>query len=167
VADVALVDIVYSDATCRVGTSRNLFVYAWYDAPTLSQLQECGRLSRAMHRRHPQGTALLDLMVAGTPRFSEEIRAETTRLTAEPTTATLGVADVILLGGLAGVAVRTFINTVNLLGRTTRPHKVFSEVAPAAAWLGPKLSAGPERWTSADVAAVAADMLATRPAPRA
>jgi hypothetical protein len=159
---VPLVEVPYSDACCRIGTSRNLVVYAWWDVPAVSQLREAGRISRAAARKHPSGTALVNLVVSGTPRFSEEVRAESARIARDSELATLGGVDVILLTGLVGVAARSFLETVNLLSRAPRPRKVFGEVPSAAAWVAGKLAAGAEAWTGAQVEAAVTEVTAGR-----
>lgn len=157
---MALVEILHADGTLRLGASRNLVVYVWHDAPTLPQLRECGRVSRAVARAHPEGTALLDLIVGGIPRFSEDVRAEAARVSNDPSVSSLGAADVVLVTGLAGAAVRGFLGTLTLLSRMPRPRKVFGDVASAAAWLAPRLRVGGQAWTVPDVVAVAAEMRA-------
>ena len=159
---MALAEVLLSDATCRIGTSRNLIVYTWRDPPTVTQLREASRISRALGRRYPAGTGLFNVIIEGTPRFSEEVRVETARLTADPAVASLGSADVVLLTGFAGVAVRGFMNTANLLARVPRPRQVFGDMASGAAWLAPKLAVAGEVWTPAQVMAVAEEMIGAR-----
>jgi hypothetical protein len=159
-ADVALVEVHLAEPTCRIATAKNLVVYSWLDAATLAQVRASGRICRAMVRKHPGGTGSLHLIAAGMPRYDEEVRAEAARIRGDPRFSSLGVAEVVMVTGLVGVAVRGFVSTVNLLGRAVRPHKVFGDVASAAEWLAPRLSAGGEAWTAAEVVAIAAEVSA-------
>ncbi len=113
-----------------------------------------------MARAYPAGTGLLDIIVGGTPNFSQEMRDETTRLTHDPGYSRLGVADVVLISGLTGATVRAFLGTLALLShRRHRPHKVLGDVPSAAEWLAPKLGAGGEAWKPADLVAVATEVM--------
>ncbi len=59
----------------------------------------------------------------------------------------LGAAHVVLLGGFAGTATRSFLSTAILIGRPSIPTKVVGDAESAAAWLTPLLSPGAESWT--------------------
>jgi hypothetical protein len=155
---VGLVELHCAEPTCRIATARNLVVYSWRDAATLEQIRASGRVSRAMARKHPRGTGSLHIIAGGIPRFSDEVRAEAAKIRGDPSLSSLGVAEVVLVTGLAGVAARGFVSTVTLLGRAARPRKVFSDVPSAAAWLAPKLNAGGESWTAAELELVAGDV---------
>jgi pimeloyl-ACP methyl ester carboxylesterase len=160
VVGVALVEVHCAEPTCRIATARNLVVYSWREVATLDQVRASGRISRAMARKHPRGTGSLHLIAGGIPRFSEEVRAEAAKIRGDANLSSLGVAQVVLVTGLAGVAARGFLSTVTLLARAARPDKVFSELRSAAAWLAPKLAAGGEAWTAAEVEVVAAEVTA-------
>lgn len=138
--------IVHDDATLHIGLHKNVQINVWRDAPTLSQVRLFAHHAEAMSRSHPGGSALVNLVVAGSPRFSDGVRDEVTRMMKSPTLFRLGAAHVITLGGMNGVAVRAFLSTVTLVARPTTPSKVFGDSASAATWLSPRLELGRERW---------------------
>jgi hypothetical protein len=149
VIDVA---VVHADETLRLVTAKNLLVAVWSDAPTLTQMQSVGRAAAALRRAHPRGAAMLNVVRGGTPSFSNAVREEARRLTSDGHF-TLGVAHVVLLGGLVGATVRAFLSTIVLLGRPKEPTQVFGEAGAALGWLEARLATGGEGWTRDDVQA--------------
>jgi hypothetical protein len=164
---MALAEMHCAEASCRIATARNLIVYSWLDAPTLLQVRASGRLSRAMARKHRGGTGSLHVIAGGTPRFDEAVRSETAKIRGDATLSPLGVAEVVLVTGLSGVAARGFLSTVALIARAARPQKVFADLTSAAEWLAPKLSAGGEGWTPAEILAVVTEVSGSHRADRA
>jgi hypothetical protein len=150
---MADLEIVHTDATLRVVTSRNVQVNVWSNAPTVEQMRVFGRTGAVLARRNPRGIGLLNVMLRGTPSFSEQVRDETVKLTKQGYFR-LGAAHLILVGGLTGTAVRAFMSTVLLLARSPAPNKVFGEPETAAAWLAPLLAQGAEPWSSAQLVAL-------------
>jgi hypothetical protein len=126
-------DVLYEDPTLRVWALRDLLGVAWFEAPTREQMVELQRLAKARARTHPKGVGLFQLVVRGTPRFTDDVRAEVDRITKENTFAR-GSAHIILVQGLAGAAARAFLSTVLLVRRSSIPAKVFSDLDAAAAW---------------------------------
>jgi hypothetical protein len=88
------------------------------------------------------------------------VRTALVRLNADPTTFSLGSARVLLLPGLAGVAVRAFLNTVKLLSRPVRPQQVFGNIRDAATWLAPKIGSSQVPWSPEELEALAARLIA-------
>jgi hypothetical protein len=156
---MAELETVHSDSTLRIVTARNVQVNVWSNAPTLDQMRVFGRVGAAHARQHPRGTGLVNLVVRGTPSFSEPVRAAAVNLLKQEGLFSLGGAHIILLDGLAGTAVRAFLNTAILLGRPSRPNKVFGESATAVAWLAPLLVRGAEPWSPAKLAALVAQLV--------
>jgi hypothetical protein len=155
---MAELETVHTDSTLRIVTARNVQVNVWSNAPTLEQMRVFGRTGVAHARQHPRGTGLINLVVRGTPSFSEPVRAEAVKLVKDEGIFSLGGAHIILIGGLAGTAVRAFMNTAILLGRPRRPNKVFGEAETAVAWLAPLLARGAEPWSRAELAALVAQL---------
>lgn len=145
--------IRYEDATLRLTLARNVLIVTWYDAPTVEQMREFRRTSVAMQRDHEGGTAMMNLVCDGTPRFHPGVRDELVSLMREKIHR-LGAAHVVLVDGLRGSATRAFLTTGILLGRPRAPSRVFAEVEPAVdqmvAWLG----RGPVPWTVPELRAV-------------
>ncbi len=151
-------EIVHEDATLRLGVSRNLLVFAWSGTPESEHIRTLSRVHHTLAGRYHEHLAALDLVVTGTPRFTDPLRDELVRLVRDPRLQGKGTAHVVSMGGLTGATVRAFISTVILLARPAAPNKVFSEVAPAAAWLVPMLTTGGEAWNTAGVLSVVADV---------
>lgn len=148
-------ELLHTSPQVEISGHRNLLVLAWHDAPTVAVMREVGRAGRAVAKKHAAGYGLMNLFLRGTPRFTDEVRDEVVRLDRDAQFAPLGAARVILLPGLAGVAVRVFLNTVTLIARPARSVQAFSDVPDAAAWLAPKLQAGGQTWTGAEIVAIA------------
>ena len=159
---MAEMETVHTDSTLRIVTARNVQVNVWSNAPTLEQMRVFGRVGLAQARQYPRGTALLNLVLGGTPSFSEPVREETVKLMKQAELFSLGSAHVILVGGFTGTAVRAFMSTTILLGRPRRPSKVFGEPETAAAWLAPLLAKGAEPWSPASLTALVAQAMKGR-----
>src|SRR5258706_14114320 len=139
--------VVHEEPILRVVTCGNLFIAAWSDAPTAAQMKTVFRHAQALKQRHPLGTAMANLIVRGTPRFSSDVREEAAATT-RAALHNLGAADLVLVGGLAGAAVRAFLGTAILLGRAKNPTRVFSSADDASRWLAGQLPNGPVAgWT--------------------
>src|SRR5690242_9085012 len=73
---MAEVDLLYRDATLRLGAHENVILAVWSDVPTLPQLRELGSAGRTRKKTHRQGVAFFDVVLGGTPRFTDEVRNE-------------------------------------------------------------------------------------------
>lgn len=155
---MAELETVHQDATLRIVTSRNVQVNVWTSAPTLEQMRVFGRTGAALARQHPRGTGLLNVILPGTPSFSEPVRAEVVRMMKQPALYALGAAHLILVGGFTGTAVRAFMSTAILISHPSRPNKVFGAPEDTAAWLAPLLSRGAEPWTREQIVALAGQL---------
>jgi hypothetical protein len=162
---VALAEVILAEPTCRMATARNLIVYSWRDAASLSQIKASGRVARATARKHPKGAGSIHVIAGGIPRFTDEVRTEAALIRGDRSLSSLGIAEVVLVEGLAGVAARSFLGTLALLGRSPRPQKAFRDVPSAAAWLAPKLAAGGVPWTAVEIEAAVAEVCAGHGAP--
>jgi hypothetical protein len=135
----------------------------WFDAPTVDRLRRMHEVMKKQRAAYPGGTGMLDLIVDGTPRFSGDVRDEAIKITGDGKD--VGAAHVILFTGLRGVATRTFLSTMLLVGRPATPTKVFDGVAAAASWLAPLLSVGGVQWTADAIGALEAPAISpARPA---
>jgi hypothetical protein len=147
---MSALETVHSDAVLRIFGSRNIQVNVWLDAPQAEQVRIFSRVGASHARRHPGGAALVNLIVSGTPSFSEEVRDGIVKLMKVPDMFRLG-AHLVLLDGLKGSAVRAFISTAMLVGRPPIPNKVFGDPESAANWLLPQLAQGAEAWSRVDL----------------
>lgn len=163
-------EILYSDDVLRIAQHRNLLILSWAEAPTLTHMANCERAARGANRLNPDGIGLLCLMLSGgIPRFPDDVREEVAKFNRNPALFPLGVANVMLVTGLAGVAVRAFVSTASLLGRPAVPTKTFADLVDAADWLAPLLrTPSAPRWNPGDLKALAQPFLipATAAPPR-
>jgi hypothetical protein len=136
------------DPVLRIFAERNLLVAAWHGAPEPEHIRRVAAEARGVARRHPEGSAFLSVIVQGRPQIHDGVRAETVKAIQDATLFPLGAAHLVLLDGLAGAAVRAFLSTAMLLGKSQRPKQVFSDPQGAAAWLVRRLEPGRERWTA-------------------
>ena len=134
---------VHEDPTLRISGCENLLLAVWSNAPDLAQMRAMGAALRGLARSQPAGSALMNIVVRGTPNFTEPVRTEALRLSRDPTISRLGGAHVILLSGLAGVATRAFLSTVTLVASQATPTRIFGDGKAAAAWLAERLAEGP------------------------
>lgn len=143
--------VVHADESLKIVTAHNVLVVVWSDAPSLEQLRAMARAAEALRRAHPRGTALLNVIRGGMPSFDDAVRDEARRLTRDGHF-DVGVAHVVLIGGLVGAAVRAFLSTIVLLGRPKEPTQVFGEAGAALRWLAGRLAGGGVSWTPNDLA---------------
>jgi hypothetical protein len=110
-------------------------------------LERVGRKLATEHGR----TALANVAVRGTPKFTSDVRDELLRMSRDPELLPLARAHVVVAPGLVGAAVRAFLSTTLFLSRVAVPTKVLSSFDSAAAWLVDPLSRGDTRWTRAEL----------------
>lgn len=155
---MSALQVVHSTPSLRLSTSRNLLIGEWRETPVVEDVAAIERGSRSLNRQYA-GCGILNLVLRGTPRFTDDVRAALVRLNADPTAFALGSARVLLIPGLAGVAVRAFLNTVQLVSRPTRPVQVFGDPRVAAAWLAPKIALPGVRWSHEEIDALVGPLL--------
>jgi hypothetical protein len=154
---------VHEDRTLRLVTCESLVIAVWSDAPDLPQMRALGAALRTQARAFPRANALMNVVVRGTPNFSEPVRKEALRLARDPSLAGVGSAHLILMGGLTGVATRAFLSTVALVGTTrATPVKVFSEAAATAEWLADRLATTERPLSRDDILALHEQAIAGR-----
>jgi hypothetical protein len=164
---MAQTDIVHDDAVLRVGVTRNLVVFAWSAAPDAGHVRSLSRAMSTVSGKNGGRFASMNIVVSGTPRFSDQMREEMVKLLKDPKLQGVGSAHVVNAPGLAGTAVRTFLSTVLLLARPAAPHKVFPSVAEGAAWLAPLLAKDAkdgQPWAAAEILAAASVVTTPRAA---
>jgi len=130
-----------------VRVERNVVIFGWRDAPTANHILEWHRIGREVAKTYPRAGACVDVVLRGTPRFTDDMRRATEKLAADDNVFELGSVHVILLPGLAGTAVRAFIGTVLLVTRSKTPNKVVATIDEAVAWMAPRVA--PTGWTRA------------------
>jgi hypothetical protein len=115
-------------------------------------------VSLAYARSWPDGTGFLNLIVSGTPRFSEEVRNELAEMARQRQVPELGTAHIVAVDGFRGTAVRAFLGTLFILSRPKTPTKVFGNGHDAGRWLAPLLGRG---WTPARIDEVGRTLIDT------
>jgi hypothetical protein len=145
----------YDYATARIAYDRNVAVTVWFDAPRVKlELLEMEKVGRKISSQYKGTTVLFNVVVSGTPSFSEEVRKEVTRISADDTLYALGSAHVLLVEGFVASAVRAFMSTALTLSRTKTPNKVFANLDEAATWAKSQLDKGPVVWMPGDLVAL-------------
>jgi len=146
--------IAFENATARIAVDRNVVAVCWRDAPRgPTELREMERAGKRLGTQYKNGTALFNVIVSGTPSFSEDVRNEVTRITSDDDLFSLANAHVLLVEGLVASAVRAFLSTALLLSRTKSPNRVFAEVDGAVGWVDERIRSGPVVWTRGDLRA--------------
>jgi hypothetical protein len=136
----------YEDETLRVVTDRRLCVIRWLDSPAARHFGEVTRaFAHAVDHSGGAAVGLFNVVDARgkLPRFNDEIRRAAGDMTRAVTPGSAGAAHVILVEGLAGVAVRMFLSTLTLLSRAATPTTIHSTVAEGATWLSRELAGSP------------------------
>jgi hypothetical protein len=156
---MARTEILHDDASLRLGVCKNLVIPVWSDTPNVTHIRALGRAIQGACNRYRQDIGVFDLVAAGTPNFSDEVRNELVKIVRDPHLQGRGTAHVIMLPGLPGIATRAFLSTVFLLARSVTPTKVFADARAASAWLVPLLSqGGREAWTVEEMLAAVAEL---------
>lgn len=141
------VRVFHSDTEVRIVGAGSVLFAVWTVVPTMDLmrvLERAGDEHRDSLRKQKQ--AMVNVAIDGIPNFSDEVRAEAARHSRRSAPWRLATAHVIEFSGLRGIAVRSFMSTMLLLGRPQVPTKVFDKVEAAAPWLVPYLPTGDE-WT--------------------
>ncbi|MBK8251731.1 MAG: hypothetical protein IPK82_03575 [Polyangiaceae bacterium] len=141
---------------------KNLALSVWTGAPSAGQIKTFYRHSERFVHAHPAGQILCSIVLRGTPDFSQETRTELAKMVKDHKLFSLGSAHLILLSGLAGTAVRTFLNTVVLIAKPTAPFRVFAEKGAAVVWLHTQLSKAPEAWLNNEIREAIDEAMADR-----
>lgn len=150
---MARVDIVHDEGMLRIATFKNVQINVWTDAPDVPQMRAAMRVAVSFLQGQPRGTALLNAMVRGTPRFSEGVRDEAVRAMKLKGPFRLGAAHLIAVGGLSGTATRAFVSTALLLARPKIPIKVFAEAKEACDWIAARVTSARDVSSPDDVLA--------------
>ena len=118
---MAQTETLHASACLRLGVCRNLVLTAWLDAPEGAHARAMGSAILGVSSRYGLDFGILDTIISGTPRFTDEFRDEIVKIVRDSRMQGHGAAHVVTLGGLGGVAVRAFLSTVFLLGDPLRP----------------------------------------------
>jgi hypothetical protein len=132
-------EVVFSDSCLRIATVDNLELASWFGPPEMDHMRALDRTFKQLKRRNEDGVAFVNVVVGGVPRFSQEVRDEAARQTAEIDPRDLATAHLVLVDGLVGSAVRAFMSTTMLIGRPPHPTKVFGDISSTARWLAIQL----------------------------
>jgi hypothetical protein len=154
-------DVLHEDDSLRVWGLREVVAVAWFEAPNADQLRALQRIAKQRTQKHPRGVWLYQNVVRGTPRFTDEVRAEVDRITRE-LTFPLGSSHVILAQGLAGAAARAFLSTALLVRKDRVPAKVFGDFESAATWMVRQLGVG---WNEGELVELGRAIVEGTPSP--
>jgi hypothetical protein len=148
---------VFSDDTLELRVLGPVSVCVWFGPPGPEHIAQMERGFEAA-AKHATKVALLNVVVRGRPRFSDETRARASAMVRAWDPRMVAGAHALLLPGLAGTAVRMFISTILTLARAKTPTKVFAEVGPAVGFVASLLPGSAPR--AADLLALVAEMSA-------
>ncbi len=150
-----MAEIFFENETARIAIERNVVVAAWFQEPRVPlELREMERAGKKVSAKNKGTSALFNVIISGKPSFSEEVRNEVNRITADETLFTAATAHVILVEGFIGSAVRAFLATALVVSRTKTPNKTFGDLETAAKWVKERLDAvKTEGWTEGDLVA--------------
>lgn len=132
---MSIIRFKHHDDTVVIGSLDNCIAAVWRGPPTVGQLKDLKRHGMELARSYPGGTLFLNIMLHGNPKFSNEARKEAAEQTAQNAMKAVAGAHIIAAKGLVAAAVRAFMSTVMMVGRPTRPTKVFASIQDAAPWL--------------------------------
>jgi hypothetical protein len=128
--------LVWSSGGSFFGSCGNVVIAHWTGAPTARQLRRLAEHCEAVSAAHG-GAALLNLVTAGASSLDADARAQALALTRSNAAGNLGVAHVVLLEGLAGVAVRGLFLAILSLSKPRTPTATFGTLEEGVAWLAP------------------------------
>lgn len=146
--------VEYEDETLRLMVEDNLLVARWLEAPRMSQLLEMRRLNVHLASRFSHQTALLNVICSGTPSFSPEVHRETSDQALTFGARGLGTAHLVMVDGLVGMTVRSFLSTISLVARSSGRTQVFGDFEEVSSWMLPRLEKGEVAWTDARLRSV-------------
>ena len=146
---------LHRDAGLSVLRCDNLLIAAWHAAPTLAQMRIVERHIDGWRLTYGNEVVFVNVIVEGRmDAFSAEARDAANRLT-EKYPRSLCVANVVLIGGLPGMLIRTVLRAMRMVGRYESPWKVFDDNQAAATWIAPQLDGHLQlSWTTASILAV-------------
>lgn len=112
----------------------------WFDTPTIVQLREMERLSRPYEANVPGGCGLFNIVKAGRPNFTPEVRAHTMRVAADGERFKRFRVHEVLVEGIRSATVQLFLNTAAFVLRPPTPTTAVRSAADACAWAAPRLA---------------------------
>jgi hypothetical protein len=130
------VRVVWSSGESFLASYGNVVISRWAGAPSAAQLRRLSDYCSSVAAEHG-GAALLDIVTPGRPFFDDEARREALALTRKDAVGNLGVAHVVLIPGLANIAVRGVLLAILALSAPAAPTSTFEAIGPAASWLAP------------------------------
>lgn len=154
----------YEDARVRIVSDGELLVAIWWNAPLPEQMRALDAAQVGHHGELGEGRQIfVNLVLDGIPSFSDEVRRKAAELSRRAEEWRSVTAHVILIPGLRGVAVRSFVSTFMLMARARERTGVFGSIADGARFIGQKH--GTPRWSEARALAALTDAAAQRPGP--
>jgi hypothetical protein len=143
--------ILVDDEVALITITRNVAICGWRNAPRLEHVRMWHRAGKEIARAHPGVGACVDIVVRGTPLFTDDVRKAAEEMAGDRHVFDLGVVHAVLIPGFAGTAVRAFIGTVLLVSRPATPTKVMGDLGQAVTWLAPRIAK--QGWTQTELLA--------------
>jgi hypothetical protein len=147
---------VYRSERLILHEQENLCGALWLATPTVEDVRALTEQGERGLRNYAGQTILMNIAARRRShdpkvqvKFSADVREALVELTKRDELHAAATAHVILPGGLLGMTVRTFLNTVVLVGRPATPVKVFADDREAAHWASEQ--AGPCSWRAREI----------------
>jgi hypothetical protein len=126
---------VYADDLVWLGTWRNVAIEIYGNDVKLPQLKQATASTNRLGAKYPDGIYTVSILKPDRiPRFGAEERAWVKDWQAKAKVLPKACAQVMIVQGLLGSAVRAILTGVNLFNRNE--VKVFSAVTDGCIWLG-------------------------------
>ncbi|MGE0791364.1 MAG: hypothetical protein AB7S26_37160 [Sandaracinaceae bacterium] len=146
------IEIVHEDAIVTYAVAPHLIICVWSDAPTVATIRRFSEVNRDLRARYPEGAAMVNLLIGGTPVFAADMLEAAVRALREVSGWRTATAHVMFTDGFVGVTVRSFLSTLNLMSRAKRPVKICGDIPTAVRFLYERLEGSPTRsWTEAEL----------------
>ncbi len=126
--------VISKDAKFLFAAWRQAYILDFRDTPTIRSLDAAVVGKREMHKQHPDGIVVLNLLASESPLPSSEVRDYAARKQTEDPGGVSCHATVVDGRGFWAGTMRSMMATLFLVGRSPFPRKVFSTVDEAAAW---------------------------------
>jgi len=120
VCSAALGDVVF-----------NLYV----DTPSCEDLDELSAVQRSLVERTGRRVGVLSLVEPGLGLPSQEVRKHASELNKEVESVVAVSATVIMGAGFWMSAALSLVNTVLLIGSSTRPNRIYRDLEPGVTWI--------------------------------
>jgi hypothetical protein len=124
----------FSNASCWLGSWRNVSLQFWSGHVTMTEIDQAGRLTDTLVARCPEGlVSFAVIQTNALPKLGEAERTKIGKINKSLVGRLRANVQVVEGAGFAGSGVRAILAGINLLNPNR--GKIFEDVASAARWL--------------------------------